>query len=477
MSIVNVAIPSIAGGLGASATESTWAISSYAMAAAAMQPLTGWLSKRLGQVRLFVISTILFTLASLLCGIAWNMGSLVAFRLLQGVVSGPMLPLSQALMLAIFPASKRGMALGIWAGTILVAPIFGPILGGWLSDNWSWRTCFYINLPIGLLSATALIIHMGKHDDQSQRGPVDTTGALLLIVGVAALQFMVDHGNQEDWFTSPLINGLACVALLALVLFGVWERYERYPIIDFSLFRYRSFTIALIGGGISYGAFFASMVLHPLWMQTTLGYSATQAGLAVSGYGVAAMVTALVYGAFIQRIPFHASALFGLAMFIFGAVLQTQLTQESPFSQHFWARVPQGFGIAIFQMCMTSLSLSEVPVNQYPAATGLQTFARVLTGSMATALSVWLWNDRTQVHHYLLAEGVTPLSTSSIQMPLDLAHITSLEQLNNLANRQASSLAFTDVCWLTIVIFLLLMLLMLMAPRKHSQTGAPASAH
>jgi len=471
MTIVNVAVPAIAGDLGVSPNEATWAISSYAMAAAAVQPLTGWLTKRFGQVRLFIGAAVLFTLASLLCSLAWDLASLVGFRLVQGFVSGPMLPLSQALMLASFPSSKRGMALGVWAGTILSAPVFGPIVGGWITDNWSWRACFYINLPIGVFSVAVLWALLRQYDSQPTMEPVDAGGAVLLIVGVASVQFLLDHGNQEDWFASPLIRGLAVMAALALALFAVWERYERYPVIDFSLFRQRSFVVAVIGGAVAHGAFFGSTVLHPLWMQTAVGYTATQAGMALVGYGVAAMITSLVFGALIYRIPTRVSVNAGLLMFVLGAVLQARLTLESGFADHFWARVPQGFGITVFQMCMTSLALSQLPERQYPAATGVMMFSRVLAGSMVVALSVWLWELRAKVHYSLLAEGYNPVTAVGIEMPSALA-TWQLPLLDHLAQARAQSQAFADLCWLYAAVFAALMLWMLAAPDARRVAGA-----
>ncbi|MGA9422047.1 MAG: DHA2 family efflux MFS transporter permease subunit, partial [Rhodanobacteraceae bacterium] len=216
ITIVNVSVPHIAGSLSVSVQEGTWAISSYSLASAIMQPLTGWIARRFGEVKVFCISVSLFVLFSMLCGLSVSMPMLVVFRLLQGAVSGPMVPLSQTLLLNNYPNEKKGLAMALWAMTILVAPIMGPILGGWLTDNLSWPWIFFINVPVGALAALVTWSLLGRRESTTERKPIDVTGILLLVIGVGCLQFMLDNGNDKDWFASPMIVALGIAAVISL---------------------------------------------------------------------------------------------------------------------------------------------------------------------------------------------------------------------------------------------------------------------
>jgi DHA2 family multidrug resistance protein len=373
-------------------------------------------------------------------------------------------------MLASFPAEKRGFALGLWASTVLTAPIFGPILGGWITDNWSWRTCFFINLPIGLFSTITLAVLLRGRDNKPLKEPVDFVGASLLIVGIVALQFMLDHGNQEAWFESTLIVALAVVSFLALTLFATWERFEPFPIVDFSLFRQGNFAVGVVASSMGYAAFFASMIIHPLWLQTTAGYTATQAGLAVAGYGVMAMATSLLFGTVIHQMPLRLTATFGLLMFAFGAVLLTRLTTESTFWNHVFARVPQGIGMPMFQMSLTAWSMGSLPANRYPAAAGLMSFFRTLGGAFAAALTIWAWDYRSAVHHSLLAEGLNTVRAADVAGFLEMQRtgesVQSLAIIEALAQMKARTLAFADVSWITAGLFMAIIATLWLVPVK-----------
>jgi len=278
-SIANVSIPTIAGDMGVSADQGTWVITSFAVANGVSVPLTGWLMMRYGVVKTFVAAVSLFTLASLLCGIAWNLPSLIVFRMLQGGVSGPMIPGSQALLISIFPSDKRGAALALWSMTTLVAPIMGPVLGGYISDNMSWQWIFLINLPVGTVCALLCWRNMKSRETATRKVPVDTTGFMLLLVWVGAFQVMLDTGKDADWFNSPAIVVLGLVALIGFTAWLIWELTERNPIVDLSLFRSRNFTVGSIVTCLSFGVFFGNSVLLPLWLQTHMNYIATWAGL------------------------------------------------------------------------------------------------------------------------------------------------------------------------------------------------------
>ena len=269
-SIANVSIPAIAGDLGVSPQQGTWVITSFAVANAISVPLTGWLTQRIGQVRLFVGAILLFVLASALCGMAPSIEFLIAARVLQGAVAGPMIPLSQTLLLASYPPAKSGMALAFWGMTTLVAPIIGPLLGGWISDNYSWPWIFYINIPIGMLAAWATWAIYHKRESATKRLPIDKIGLALLVLWVGALQLMLDKGKELDWFSSTEIIVLAAVAVVGFIYFIIWELGDAHPVVDLSLFKGRNFSAGVVAISVGYGVFFGSLVILPLWLQTQL---------------------------------------------------------------------------------------------------------------------------------------------------------------------------------------------------------------
>jgi DHA2 family multidrug resistance protein len=289
-SIANVSLPAIAGDLGVSPNQGTWVITSFAVANAIAVPLTGWLSQRFGQVKLFVGSVILFVIASWLCGLAPNMTTLIAFRALQGFVAGPMIPLSQSLLLASYPKAKAGSALAIWGITTLVAPVVGPLLGGWITDNISWPWIFYINIPVGIIAATASWAIYRKRESVVRKLPIDTLGLALLVVWIGALQMMLDLGKEHDWFHSGLIVGLAVTAAVGFAFFLIWELTDDHPVVDLRLFKARNFWAGTIATSIGYGLFFGNVVLLPLWLQQYMGYTATDAGMILAPVGLMAMV-------------------------------------------------------------------------------------------------------------------------------------------------------------------------------------------
>jgi MFS transporter, DHA2 family, multidrug resistance protein len=283
-SIANVSIPSISGDLGVAADQGTWVITSFAVANAISVPLTGWLTQRFGQVRLFMTSIVLFVIASWLCGLAPTLPFLLAARVLQGAVAGPMIPLSQTLLLASYPRAKAPMALSMWSMTTLIAPVAGPILGGWISDNISWPWIFYVNIPVGIVAAIATFMIFRERDSVIRKAPIDTVGLGLLVIWVASLQIMLDKGKDLDWFNSTTIVVLTLIAVIALAFFIVWELTEEHPVVDLSLFKLRNFTGGTVALAIGYGLYFGNLVLLPLWLQTDIGYTATDAGLVLAAH-------------------------------------------------------------------------------------------------------------------------------------------------------------------------------------------------
>lgn len=266
-SIANVSLPAIAGDLGVSPNQGTWVITSFGVANAIAVPLTGWLSQRFGPVRLFTTSVMLFVLTSWLCGLAPNMTTLIFFRILQGLVAGPMIPLSQALLLSSYPKALAGLAMALWSMTTLVAPVMGPLLGGWITDNISWPWIFYINLPVGFGAAFITWRIFKNRESPTRKLPIDSVGLALLVIWIGALQIMLDKGKELDWFHSGEVVALGVVALVGLIAFVIWELTEVHPVVDLTLFKRRNFWAGVLALSVGYGLFFCNVVLLPLWLQ------------------------------------------------------------------------------------------------------------------------------------------------------------------------------------------------------------------
>lgn len=405
--IANVSIPTIAGDLGVSADQGTWIITSFAVANGVSVPLTGWLMQRYGVVRTFVFSVLMFTLASFLCGIAWSLPSLIAFRVLQGAVSGPMIPGSQALLISLFPPHKKATALAIWSMTTLVAPICGPILGGYISDNYDWSWIFLINLPVGLFCAFVCWNFLKTRETPIRKLPIDRVGLVLLFVWVGTLQIMLDKGKDLDWFESTPIVVMALVTLVAFAAWLIWELNEKQPIVDLSLFKSRSFAVGTLAVCLGYAVFFANVVLMPLWLQTQLGYTATWAGLVAAPSGVVAVLISPPVGRFMGR---YDARWFASASFLFFAIsyfMRAGYTADSSFWTFVIPLLVQGVAMGMFFVAMLTISLDRLPPQRVPAASGLNNFLRITGGSFATSLTTTYWDRREALHQSRLVESAT----------------------------------------------------------------------
>ncbi|RAK51582.1 MFS transporter [Phenylobacterium deserti] len=405
--IANVSIPTIAGNLGVSANQGTWVITSFAVSNAISLPLTGWLMGRYGVVKTFVGATALFTVASFLCGIAWNLESLILFRILQGAVSGPMIPGSQALLIMIFPPNKRGTALAIWSMTTLVAPICGPILGGYISDNYTWPWIFLINVPVGIACTVLCWRNMASRETPTRRIPVDKVGFALLVLWVGSLQLMLDTGKEVDWFSSPAIVVEALIAAIGFVAWLIWELNEKHPIVDLSLFKRRDFTLATIAMCLAFGVFFANNLLLPLLLQTRMGYIATWAGLVAAPSGVVAVFLTPFAARIMGRIDARITATVALAAFGLSFFMRSEYTPDASFGALVMPMLVQGLAMSTFFVSMITLSLNGVPAPQIPSASGLTNFSRLMVGSIAASLATTVWDNDAAVHQTRLAEGMS----------------------------------------------------------------------
>jgi DHA2 family multidrug resistance protein len=402
--IANVSLPTIAGNLGASTDQSTWIITSFVVANGIGVPITGWLMKRYGVVKVFVLSVLGFTLASLLCGMAWSLESLVFFRTLQGAVSGPIIPGSQALMLSIFPRSKRTTALAIWSITTLVAPICGPLFGGYISDSWNWGWIFLINVPVGLMVALLCWGNLQKRESATATLPIDMVGLGLLIVWAGALQVMLDTGKNADWFGSTQIVVLALVSVIGFGAFLLWELTEEHPIVDLSLFRNRNFTLGTIVFCLGNGVFLANMLLIPLWLQTQLGYTATWAGLVSAPTGAVAVLVTPLAARMMSRFDARWVATVAFAASAVSYFMRAGLTADASFMAIAVPLMVQGISSGCFFIATISILLDGVPPDKIPAASGLSNFARIVIAGFSVSLVTTFWDRREAFHQSHMAD-------------------------------------------------------------------------
>ncbi|HEY0296313.1 MAG TPA: DHA2 family efflux MFS transporter permease subunit [Bordetella sp.] len=460
-SIANVSIPTISGNLGVSSSQGTWVITSFAVANAITVPLTGWLTQRFGQVRLFLISTLLFVLASWLCGFSPSLEALIAFRVLQGAVAGPMIPLSQTLMLASFPKEKSGMALAFWAMTTLVAPVAGPLLGGWISDNYSWPWIFYINVPVGLLAAWVSWRIYRDRESVTHKLPIDKIGLGLLVVWVGCLQIMLDKGKELDWFESSTIVILAATVIIAFVFFLIWELTDAHPVVDLRLFKVRNFTVGAITLAVAYGIFFGNVVLLPLWLQSDMGYTATYAGMVTAPVGILAIILTPIVGKLLAR--FDPRLIVTVSFLIFAAVswMRAGFNTDTDVGTLMIPTVIQGAAMAGFFVPLTAITLSQIEPWRIPAASGLSNFLRLTAGGFGTSIATTLWENRASMHHAQLTEIAKPGQQAFDQTMSTLqsggySQTQSLSMIDRIVDLQAFTMSVTDIFFASAMVFLLL---------------------
>ena len=479
-SIANVSLPAIAGDLGVSPVQGTWVITSFAVANAIAVPLTGWLTQRLGQVRLFMASVLLFVLASWLCGMAPNMTMLIVFRVLQGFVAGPMIPLSQTLLLSSYPPRQAGLAMAMWAITTLVAPVMGPLLGGWITDNISWPWIFYINVPVGLLAAALTWAIYRKRETSTQRLPIDFVGLALLVLWVGALQLMLDKGKELDWFASPQIVTFAVVAGVGFVFFLAWELTDKHPVVDLSLFRLRNFWSGALATAVAYGVFIGNVVLLPLWLQQYMGYTATQAGMVLAPVGLMAIVLSPVVGLTMNKVDPRVYVTGSFMVFFLVFWLRSRFTVETDFVTIMIPTLIQGIGMAGFFIPLVTITLSGLHPSRIPAAAGLSNFTRITAGAFGVSIATTVWEDRSTMHHAQLAETINtgrPVVEQTLHQmqAAGLSHQQSLGLIDRLLTQQAFMISTQEIFYLSALLFLALIPLVWITRRVRGAASAEAS--
>jgi DHA2 family multidrug resistance protein len=445
--IANVSIPAIAGDLGVSTSQGTWVITSFAVANGISLPLTAWLMRRYGVVKIFVGAVALFTLASFLCGISWNLPSLILFRIFQGAASGPLQPGSQVLLIMIFAPAKRGAALGIWAMTAMIAPVCGPILGGYISDNISWPWIFFINVPIGIACGSIAWRNMKSRETPTSKLPVDLTGLILLVVWVGALQIVLDTGKDADWFNSPVIVVESLVAVIGFIAWLIWELHEPHPIVDLSLFKSRNFAIATGVFCVGYALFIGGNLLQPLWLQTKLGYTATWAGLVLAPGGVVAFFLSPIVARSMRTIDARWIAVIGLAAFAVACFMRSRYTADGDFGAMMIPLLVQGVALATFFISMTTLTLNGLDGRSVPQASSLATFARITAGSFAVSLTTTAWERFGTLHQTRMAEvmGSTDPAFSHALTALRGVGLSAQQAVAGISQQVSDQAAFLGV--------------------------------
>jgi DHA2 family multidrug resistance protein len=481
-SIANVSIPYISGDLAVSTDQGTYVITSFAVGNSIALPITGWLTKRIGAVKLITISLLLFTFFSWICGSSINIEMLVVSRFLQGISAGPLIPLSQTLLVMINPPEKKNAALAFWSTIVIAAPILGPILGGWISYDYHWPWIFYINIPVGILSAAIIWFVLKDKETALERPPVDWVGLCLLALGVSCLQFLLDKGEQYDWFRSNLMTAMGTISFISFTLLIVWSATTNYPLIELKLFKIRTYALSVIYIAVMYALYFGSIVLIPLWLQTSMNYNAIWAGFAVAPIGVAP----LIFGKFSGKLTtkYGHTPLLGICFVLFA--ISCFFTAYFDTDVDIWhigfSRFLLGCALLFFITPLFALSIQDVPEAKLASSTGIFHFVRAMVGGVGTSVFTTMWVRRSAYHHATVGENLTifsPQTTSFFDKlgELGLHGQKAAAQMDVILEQQAEVLAINDCFYLMGWIFLgLLVFLPFGRTKKGSAKNAPSPA-
>jgi len=489
-SIANIALPHIAGSLSATTDESTWVLTSYLVSNAIILPMTGWLGNYFGRKNVLISCIVMFTVTSALCGLAWSLPALVVARILQGAGGGAMVPIAQAIMLESFPPQKRGQAMAVFAMGVVVAPILGPTVGGWITDNYSWRWIFYINLPVGIAAASMAewFVEDPPYIKRNVKADIDFVGFGLLSVWLATLQIILDKGQEADWFSAKWICLFTATSVASFLGFIAWEFYCEHPLVDLRVFKNRNFTVGLILmtslGAILYG----TTAQLPLFLQTLMGYPALQSGYAMSPRGIAAFFTTLLVGRLVGKIPMRAMLFVGFITLAISSFMLSDINLQVSQINVIWPSVINGIAISFIFVPLTTTTMSQLSQQQIGNASGLYNLMRNLGGSIGIAFVTTALARGAQVHQDLMVGDLTPTNPEfvhrlqAIQNSLGRQHDpTSAKSMAyatiyNTLDQQAHLWAFVDV--FVLFGFLALggipMLLLFKKVRAHSKPSPSA---
>jgi DHA2 family multidrug resistance protein len=474
--VVNVSLPHVAGSMSASVDEATWVLTSYLVANAIILPITGWLSSRFGRKNLLMASVVGFTVSSFLCGLAPNMVSLIVFRILQGASGGCLQPLSQSVLLEAFPPDQRGKAMGFWGLGIVTAPVLGPVLGGWLTDNYSWRWVFYINVPIGIL--TIIMTKMFIFDPpylKRSKGGVDYWGIGMLAVWIGALQVLLDKGQQDDWFSSTFIRWSVAFAGFGLLAFLIREFTTSKPVVNLRVFRDRTFSAGVflmtVVGFVLYG----SLVLLPIWLQTLLGYPSLQAGIALAPRGLGSMVGMPLVGALLSKVDPRKMLGAGLLVGAFTLFKFSRLNLEAGYWDFFWPQFIQGIGLGMLFVPLTTITMGRISQQAMGNATSLFNLLRNIGGSIGIAMVTTMNFRFTQKFTNRLGEHVTHYDPPAARLMDRMSAAGGIDPvigIFGMVQRQGAMLAFIEMFIVLAIMFLAIIPLIFIMKRPPKSARA-----
>ena len=492
-SVANVALGHIQGSLSAGQEEVTWVLTSYLVANAVVIPMSGWLARIFGRKRYLLLSLVVFTVSSGLCGTATSLEELIVFRILQGIGGGGLQPMSQAILLETFPPRQRGLAMAIFGMGVVLGPILGPLLGGWLTDNMSWRWIFYINLPVGILafSMVTTFIHDPDFQERHAKGDkVDFVGLALLFVGIGCLQIVLDKGQQDDWFQSDFILILALVSAVCLTALVFWELFQERPILDLRIFKDTSFATGNIVMFLGFFAFFGSIVLLPMYLQGLMGYTALWAGLVLGPGGAVALLAMPVVGKLTERVDSRLILAVGMLLSAYAVYYMSGYNLGIDFTAAVTGRIIQGFGMPLFFVSLSYLTYAYVPREKMNNASAIFNLLRNLGGSFGVAFVTTLLARRTQFHHSRMVEHLSPLNPGfsirleNIQAALHLrlgqfidAERMAQGLIYRRMYREAAALAFNDAFYLQFLLFLGLTALVVIIKKPPVGKRTPPAGH
>ena len=490
-SIANIALPHIAGSLSATPEEATWVLTSYLVSNAIILPMTGWLGNYFGRRRVLLSCIIMFTLSSALCGMAWSLPTLVIARILQGFGGGAMVPIAQAIMLESFPPQKRGAAMAVFAQGVVVAPILGPVIGGWITDSYSWRWIFYINLPVGILAALMAkwVVEDPPYIQRNKKADIDFIGLGLLAVWLGTMQIVLDKGQEADWFGAEWIRWFTLISVAAFFAFIAWEFHVEHPLVDLRVFKNRNFTVGLILMTSLAAILYGTTAQLPLFLQTLMGYPALQSGYALAPRGVAAFFTTMIVGRLVGKIPVRWMLIFGFSMLAWSSFILSDINLQVSNLSVIWPSVINGMAISFIFVPLTTATMSQLGQQQIGNASGLYNLMRNLGGSIGIAFVTTMLARGAQTHQSLMVGHLAPDNPAFVQQLAAAKNVlgqqtdavTATKQAYNalysLLDQQAHLWAFVDNFYIFGVLALAGIPLVFLLKRVNYAKKAVPAAH
>jgi len=475
LTIANVSVPHIAGNLGISADQGTWIITSYAVAEAICVPLTGWLAQRFGAVRLFTFGMLGFGLFSLLCGLSMTLGMIVACRIGQGLCGGPLMPMSQTLLMRVFPPDQRARVMGLWAMTTLLGPALGPIFGGYISDNWSWHWIFFINVPIAVVCVLATMALLRPVETPRVKLPIDYMGLGLLIFWIGCLQIMLDIGRDRDWFGDPLIVILAVFAAIGFCVFIIWELTEEHPIVDLRVFRHVGFTSGVFTLALCFGAYFAGIVVIPQWLQISMGYTAAWAGYATAFTAMTAILVAPIAGRLVNKVDVRIMISGSVTWIGIMTLWRAHWTTDADFWTVALPQLVQGFGMPLFMIPLTTLTLGSVRPEETASAAGMQNFLRTLAIAISTSIVLTGWGNGQRVSRNEMVGTLHPDATLADLTSRGFTQDQARQMIANMVDAQSMVVSMDHVFFIASLVLFLAAAVVWLAPRPTAKVDLSAA--